>query len=91
MDCARPDYEEYLTQWLSDIGESRPPIVLAITKTDQRTSWFTTVTIPGIEAIADKARDLGFIGVVETSGYYPDDGNLGRAFDKIFNLAYGYG
>ena len=62
-----------------------------MTKADQRSSWFAKVTIPDLEAIAEKARDMGFLGVVETSGYYPNDGNLGRVFDKVFNVAYSYG
>jgi len=54
---------------------------LAITKADQRLSWLATVTIPSLEAITDKARDMGFVGVVETAAYYPNDGNVKRAFD----------
>lgn len=80
-----------MTQWLSDLGEKRPPIILAITKADERSSWSATVTIPDIEAIAEKARNMGFLGVVETSAYYPNDGNIERVFDKVFKVAYRYG
>jgi len=94
LDISREDYEVYLTKQMDDLkseGQRSPPVILVLTQVDKRSRYFAKVSIPKVELIEEKAKALGFMGVVETSAYYPYDGNVKRAFERIFEATYAYG